>query len=258
MAEKTALVLSAGGMFGAYQAGVWRSLAGRFRPDMVIGTSAGALNAWAIAGGCGPDELIGHWRDPAIAGFLKQSAPKRLWQGFFDPTALNIRVQRMCSLYTPRLPVGVVLTDMVRLRSRLVITPGIRAEHLAAACSFPLGFPPVRIGGRLYLDGGVMSILPLWAAKEMGATQVVAVNVLPAQPSRTLRVLVRILRAMRPERKSAAGLSLTIVAPAKPLGTLRECLRWDPACIDRWVELGEKDARSITISLLCPSTGSTA
>ncbi len=50
----SALVLSAGGMFGAYQAGVWNVLSQRFQPDMVVGTSAGALNGWAIASGCSP------------------------------------------------------------------------------------------------------------------------------------------------------------------------------------------------------------
>ena len=53
-----ALVLSAGGMFGAYQAGAWNVLSQRFQPDMVVGTSVGALNGWAIAGGCPPDELL--------------------------------------------------------------------------------------------------------------------------------------------------------------------------------------------------------
>jgi len=52
------LVLSGGGMYGAYQAGAWKALADVFRPDLIVGTSIGALNGWAIAGGCEPDELI--------------------------------------------------------------------------------------------------------------------------------------------------------------------------------------------------------
>src|ERR1035438_5321759 len=53
-----ALVLSAGGMFGAYQAGAWNVLSRRFQPDLVVGASVGALNGWAIAGGCSPAELL--------------------------------------------------------------------------------------------------------------------------------------------------------------------------------------------------------
>jgi len=58
----TALVLSAGGMYGAYQAGAWKELADVFRPDLVVGASIGALTGWAIAGGCEPEELIARWR----------------------------------------------------------------------------------------------------------------------------------------------------------------------------------------------------
>src|ERR1035441_622902 len=63
-----ALVLSAGGMFGAYHAGAWNVLSRRFQPDLVVGTSAGALNGWAIAGGCSPAELLDMWRAPATGG----------------------------------------------------------------------------------------------------------------------------------------------------------------------------------------------
>jgi predicted acylesterase/phospholipase RssA len=44
-------------MFAAFQAGAWRALAGRFAPDVVIGASAGALNAWMVAGRVDPEEL---------------------------------------------------------------------------------------------------------------------------------------------------------------------------------------------------------
>ena len=42
----TALVLSAGGMFAAWEAGVWKSLSHRFKPDLIVGASAGAWNEW--------------------------------------------------------------------------------------------------------------------------------------------------------------------------------------------------------------------
>ena len=60
-------MLSAGGMFGAYQAGVWKALSPVFRPDVVIGCSVGSINGWAIAGGISGDELIRTWLDPRCA-----------------------------------------------------------------------------------------------------------------------------------------------------------------------------------------------
>ena len=61
------------------------------------------------------------------------------------------------------------------------------------------GYPPVRIDGKLYVDGGVMDILPIWAAAEMGATRVIAVNVLPLMPSWPLRAAARVVRWLGPK-----------------------------------------------------------
>ena len=84
---KTALVLSGGGMFGAWQAGVWRALAPYLKPDLVVGASVGALNGWAIAGGASPDELIDSWMNPDLAHFA--SLPEVIeginrWLGYLE------------------------------------------------------------------------------------------------------------------------------------------------------------------------------
>ena len=42
-------------MFGAYQAGVWKALSGKFAPDIVVGASIGAFNGWYVASGAGAD-----------------------------------------------------------------------------------------------------------------------------------------------------------------------------------------------------------
>ena len=47
-----ALVLSAGGQWGAWEAGAWKVLSQTFQPDLIVGASVGAWNGWAIAGGC--------------------------------------------------------------------------------------------------------------------------------------------------------------------------------------------------------------
>ena len=58
----TALILSGGGMFAAWQAGAWQELSKKMpKPEWVIGASAGSLNAWAIAGGLPPEDLIDRW-----------------------------------------------------------------------------------------------------------------------------------------------------------------------------------------------------
>src|ERR1035437_3866188 len=69
----TALVLSAGGLWAAWEVGVWSVLRERFRPDLIVGASAGAWNGWAIAGGCTPLELARPWARPGAGG------GERLW-----------------------------------------------------------------------------------------------------------------------------------------------------------------------------------
>jgi len=239
MQEKTALVLSAGGMFAAYQAGVWKAIASAFRPDIIVGASAGALNGWVIAGGCTPEELIARWTDPDTANWMRFRAP-----GF------DARVQELFARYSPRLPFGVVVVEAATLKSRLIQSNHITWRHLAASCSIPLMFPSQRIEGKSYVDGGLMNVLPLWAAREMGATRAVAINALPALPSRVLRLAAGAMRRLRPqERRPVEGLQVIHIAPSAPMGSLTDAVRWKRDCIERWIDLGYRDGQSITMRL---------
>jgi NTE family protein len=239
MQGKTALVLSAGGMFAAYQAGVWKAIAGAFRPDMVIGASAGALNGWAIAGGCPPEELAARWTDPDTAKWMRFRAP-----GF------DARVQELFTRYSPRMPFGVVVVEAASMRSRLMQADEITWRHLAASCSIPVIFPAQRIGAKRYIDGGLLNVLPLWAAREMGATRVIAINAMPAIPNPVLRVAAEAMRWIRPqERMPVEGMDVIHISPSEPLGSLWELVRWKRDCIERWIDVGYRDGQSITMRL---------
>src|SRR6202046_1475091 len=86
----TALGLSAGGMYGAYQAGAWRAIADVFQPDLIVGASIGAINGWAIAGGCPPDELIERWLNlEDAAAHYRWKFPRSLLDGVLDTRALQ-------------------------------------------------------------------------------------------------------------------------------------------------------------------------
>jgi predicted acylesterase/phospholipase RssA len=103
----------------------------------------------------------------------------------------------------------------------------------------------VRIDGRLYVDGGVLNVVPLWAATEMGAVRAVAVNALPGLPSRALRFAVRVLRSISPRVQGPGGLDVVTIAPSTPLGSLTESVRWDRDTVLRWIERGANDARRV-------------
>jgi NTE family protein len=235
-------------MYGAYQAGAWRELSTGFHPDLVVGTSAGGLNGWLIAGGCPPEQLIRFWVDPSTADFLKLRPPLQRWRGLFDGRSFLKGVQELYARYRPRIPFGVVLTDIVRLRPHLFQSEEVTWQHLAAACAIPLGLPPQRIGGRLYVDGGLLGALPLWAATAMGASRAVAVNALPFLPSRIMRTGVGVLRAASPPMPSAGSLEVITIVPEGGLGTVAEAVLWNRETIMRWIERGAADARRAMVA----------
>ena len=241
----SALVLSAGGMFGAYQAGAWNVLSRRFEVDLVVGASVGALNGWAIAGGCSAADLAAMWRDPATALLMRPRLPIVPWNGFFDPAALDRQVRDWYARFKPRVPYSLTVVEVPRLRLVRVPQDQIIPAHLMASCAVPFGYPPVRINGKLYVDGGLLDVLPVWAAAEMGATRVIAVNALPLMPSRSLRAAVRVVRLLGRKPARVAGLDLVLISPRASLGSVRDALTWSPENVRRWIQQGEDDAKAL-------------
>lgn len=226
----TALVLSAGGMFAAWEVGVWKALEERFRPDLIVGTSAGALNGWGIAGGATAADLEREWLDPLTAHVMRRKA-------------LYLKTEHLFKAYRPRVPFGLTIVDLVRMRPKLVRAPEIEWRHMAASCSVPLVFPPVWIGGRPYVDGGLFGALALWAAEEMGAERAIALNCLNA---RWFKLLHSALRWGIPQPRA---LEVVRIEPSEPLGSVRDAVVWSAANIERWIALGESDGRNALPSI---------
>jgi predicted acylesterase/phospholipase RssA len=219
-------VLSAGGMYAAWEVGVWKALAPHIRPDLIVGASAGALNGWAIAGGATPDELACVWLDRSLETF-------RVFHG----ESLCRQARELASRFQPRIPFGLTIVEARRMRVRLVRDGEVTWQHLAATCSIPFFFPPVAIEGRSYVDGGLLGALPVWAAEEMGATRAIAVNCLHGLPFRMLRALLR-------PRQASNALKVVTIQPSERLGSLRSALVWAQPTIERWIQLGERDGKA--------------
>jgi predicted acylesterase/phospholipase RssA len=240
-----ALVLSAGGMFGAYQAGAWKVLSANFQADLVVGASAGTLNAWAIAGGCSPAELCAAWTDRASADLMHLRIPSLPWRGIFDPAPLYRRVDDFFVRFQPRLPFATTLVEVPRLRPVYVTGDRVTPAHLRASCAIPFGFPPVRIDGKLYVDGGLLAAVPLWAAVALGATSAVVVNALPIMPSRFLRAAVGAVRALAAPPAGFQNLEVLEIRPPDSLGRVRDALFWKEENVLRWIAQGESDAAAL-------------
>jgi NTE family protein len=224
---KTALVLSGGGMFGAWQAGAWSALAPTFRPDLVVGASVGSLNGYAIAAGWSPAELCDFWRHPLVAGGFRR---------------LPEMIQALMAARPLEIEYAAVLVDPLRMKPRTFSGPEVTWRHMAASCAVPGTLPPRRMGGRWYLDGGLLNPLPVWAAVELGATRIIALQALPEVPSALLKPLVQLFRAVfghHPELP--ADVEVVTFLPSRPLGSLYDALYWKRENVDRWMDQGASD-----------------
>jgi NTE family protein len=230
-------------MFGAYQAGAWKVLSQVFRPDLIVGASIGAINGWAIAGGCPPDDLIRRWLNLESAGRYRWKFPRRPWAGILDTEPLQRTIRELCGAYQPKIEFAVVVTDLMQLQPRIIRGSDVTCEHLLATTAVVGLFDQVRISGRLHSDGGLLSAVPLWAAAELGATNVVVIDVLPETPGLIAKLFVggiRMLSSFRPEPPK--NIDVTRIAPPGLLGAPLESIYWTRHNAEKWIDAGKRDA----------------
>jgi NTE family protein len=224
--SKRALVLSGGGLFGAYEAGAWSALESHFHPDLVVGASIGALNAWAIAGGASSQELCQRWMNLNFDTITQSGRP----------------IEDIFHTYQPRCDVCVVLTDVLRLRPRPFLNTQITARHLAASCAVPFILPSQRIDGVWYADGGLLNALPLAAALAQGATEIAAINVWAPLPWWWFNA-ARAFRLLTGNRiRTPKDVIIRLLTPKSFLGKPGDAFIYKHSNIERWIEQGRQDA----------------
>jgi NTE family protein len=222
-----ALVLSGGGLFGAWQAGAWSVLSRDVRPDLIVGASVGSLNGYVIASGGTPEELRNMWLEPSFA---------RL-------TDLSSNIRRMMARYALRIPFAITATELPRMKPRIFRDSEITWQHLAASCALPLALPQVRIGTHWYSDGGLLGALPAWAAVELGATQIIGLQALPQATSWWLGQATRAFRAIAGHNPPVPpGIEVFEICPGRRLGSVRDTIQWKRSNIERWLDQGAEDA----------------
>ena len=227
-------------MFGAWQAGVWRALAPFFSPDLVVGASVGSLNGYVIASGWTPEELCSWWRRSPVEGI-------RHTFGSLPEIARSLVAARPLER-----EYALVMVDLLRMRPRTVVAPHVTARHLLASCAVPGVVAPRHIDGAWWVDGGLLNPLPVWAAVELGATDIVAVNALPEVPSKVLQPFVKGFRAVFGHHPPLPpGVRLVTILPNPRLGSLTDAMRWRADNIERWIEQGEADALANVSALKC-------
>lgn len=185
----TAFVLAGGGSLAAVQVGMLRALtAAGVAPDFVVGASAGAINAAFFAGtptAAGVAALERVWRGLARSDVFPVSllggglGALGLRRYLVDPSALRRLLARhlpVRDLARTALPCHVVATDATT-GEEVVLSSGSAVEAVLASAAIPGVFPPVEIGGRFLVDGGIANNTPISTAVALGARRIV---VLPA------------------------------------------------------------------------------
>jgi len=172
-----ALVLGGGAGKGFAHVGVIKALeAHGIIPDMVVGTSAGSVVGALYAGGYNGFELqrislsmdedtVSDWVLPN-RGFIRGDA----LQNF-----INEALQGRLIQYLNR-KLAVVATDL-QTGEAMIFQSGNAGMAVRASSSVPGIFRPVKIGTREYVDGGLVSPIPVRIARELGADIVIAVNI---------------------------------------------------------------------------------
>ncbi len=190
-----AFVLSGGASSGALHVGMLRAVeAYGVRPDLVVGTSVGALHGAVVAGqvdGAGTRleriwYRLGRSDIFPTPGLRQISTLLRSGRHLVSPRGLADLVRehkpgdRLEHLDTP---LAVVVTDAATGRAR-ALTAGPIEAALMASTAIPGVFPRVRIGGRWYLDGGVAANVPVRQAVDMGAASLVLFDATAARDGR--------------------------------------------------------------------------
>jgi NTE family protein len=185
----TAFVLSGGGNQGVSQVGQLRALIERdILPDIVVGTSAGALNGAAVAYAAnltGLDHLAAVWCSLDAATVFPGGRLSRAWNVVRRGTHLftNDGLAQVIEDATPArsfsdlsIPLRVVAADF-DTGDEVVFTAGPLPPALLASAALPGAFPVVEHDGRRLVDGGVVNSVPLWHALSGPVDRVFVLNV---------------------------------------------------------------------------------
>ena len=184
----TAFVLGGGGLLGAHEVGMLRALAeAGIKPDLVVGTSIGALNGVLVAAdpAGAADRLSRMWQGEE----LRLAFSEKLWgravrlvrSGTHLHSFESLRQLLAGALPGPdfadlELPFQCVAASIEGASARW-FSSGPVVPAVMASCAVPGLLPPVEIDGSHYFDGGLVDSIPVGRAVTLGASTVYVLQV---------------------------------------------------------------------------------
>jgi NTE family protein len=223
--DRTAFVLGGGGLLGSVEVGMLRALFEHdVRPDLIVGTSVGALNGLVVASDPTPavvDRLLDLWESVAASNdvygdtawrqvtramrtgtHIHSAEPlrERLEQEFGELTFDQLAVPFQCCAAS------------IERAAETWFSQGLVVPAVVASAAVPGLLPPAKVGGEHYLDGGIVNSIPVGRAVELGATRIFVLQVgrvdrplkAPRKPWEVARVSFEIARRHRFVREMAA------------------------------------------------------
>jgi len=275
--QRRALIISAGGSRGAFAVGAIRALEekGMLNFALVAGSSTGALIAPLVA-----INDIATLRRVYTSTSTKQVIRKRclLWAVLFGNSLYDTRpLKRLIDTFLPDQAAEAVLKSPMRvalactqlqtgevvffsnraaehdtLRDRIIplTSPEMLRTAMLASCNQPILMPPITIGDRQYMDGGIRDISPVEVALLEGIRDITVINLSPEKTApdereftKLLPIMGRALRLMISEigegdleKARLAGARLTVIRPQAELN--KDPMVFDPREMQAMMELG--------------------
>ena len=195
-----AFVLGGGGQLGAHEVGMLRALLERgHAPDLVVGTSVGAINGAAVASEptlAMIERLAETWADIERSDVFAGSLFRRL--GTLARTGTHLHGNdALRAQLTEALPIALIedlpvhfecVAASIEAASEHWFTAGPLVDAVLASAAVPGILPPVEVGGQHFIDGGIVNSIPVNRAVSLGATRIFVMHVgrldRPLQPPR--------------------------------------------------------------------------
>lgn len=272
---KRVFILGGGASLGAHQVGAMRHLEEQgIRPDAIVGSSIGVLNACLYASGglerleqawgsirMGPSRFRPSLRHNPVTGLslFALDSLKRDFDRFLDYPAI---------LASP-LELSFIVLNLSRGEGQFVSNRHVHSAAdletlVSAGYSIPILFPPVRYRGEWFVDGGFAWNVPILQAVEMGATEICVLAVvatelpfqrqfrgLPDYMARLADVMWRTLAnvgfvttRIEPDGRYR-GVPVTVIQPTEQHAGFRlwDLLSSDPVRARRLITAGQRDAK---------------
>ena len=184
-----AFVLGGGGHLGAHEVGMLRALLERgIVPDVVLGTSIGAINGAAVAADPTQDGIArlaemwtGFERSDAFGGSIigRVATLARTRTHLHDNAGLRTLIEAalpVARIEDLALPFQCVAAS-IESASEKWFDRGPLVDAILASSAVPGLLPPVEIGGEHFLDGGIVNSIPVGRAAALGATTIYVLHV---------------------------------------------------------------------------------